>query len=112
MKKVYVAVKAVVLKDNRFLIIKRGTNEDVYAEQWDIPGGKVDFGENPTEALKREVMEETGIKVEIIKPLDVWTFFKDGGDTQVIGCCLLTKNLKTLPSLAPFFFRSSLFILP
>ena len=93
MKKVYVAVKAVVLKDNRFLIIKRGTNEDVYAEQWDIPGGKVDFGENPTEALKREVMEETGIKVEIIKPLDVWTFFKDGGDTQVIGITFLCNFL-------------------
>jgi len=89
MKEVYVAVKALIFKDERFLIVKRGSNEDVYAEEWDIPGGKVRFGENPIESLKREVREETGIQINVNKPLDVWTFFKDKSNIQVIGITFL-----------------------
>jgi len=53
-----VSVKALVTdNDGRFLLQKeeRGV--------WDLPGGGLDFGENPTEALKREVQEEIGLEV-------------------------------------------------
>ena len=39
--------------------------EDVYAELWDIPGGKIEYGEKTTDGIKREVFEETGVKMEI-----------------------------------------------
>jgi len=89
MKEVYMAAKALIFIDKKFLIIKRGSNEDVYAEEWDIPGGKVKFGENPIESLKREVKEEAGIQIDVKKPIDIWTFFKNKGKTQVIGVTFL-----------------------
>lgn len=33
--------------------------------KWELPGGKIDFGENPKEAIKREILEETGIRVKV-----------------------------------------------
>lgn len=91
MSEIYVAVKAVVMKDDKFLIIKRNSSEDVYSGEWDIPGGKVMFGEDPLGALKREVKEECGLEIEPIKPIDVWTFFKNNKQTQVIGITFLSK---------------------
>jgi 8-oxo-dGTP diphosphatase len=90
-RKMYVAVKALIEKNGRILLIKRSSKEDVYSNEWDIPGGKLKFGENPVNGLKREVKEETGLEVEVIKPLDVWTFFKNNKKTQVIGITFFTK---------------------
>jgi 8-oxo-dGTP diphosphatase len=33
-------------------------------EKWELPGGKIDFGENPATAVEREVLEETGYRVK------------------------------------------------
>lgn len=45
----------------------------------------------PEEALKREVREETGLDVEILQPLRIWSFFKNNGKTQVVGATMLCK---------------------
>jgi 8-oxo-dGTP diphosphatase len=91
MKEMYVALKALIVKNGKILIIKRSSKEDVFANEWDFPGGRLKFGENPIDGLKREVLEETGLKIKIIKPISVWTFFKNNGKTQVIGITFLAK---------------------
>lgn len=53
---------------NRFILIKKGKGP--YKGRWDLPGGKIDFGETPKEALIREIMEETGLKVRSAKLID------------------------------------------
>jgi 8-oxo-dGTP diphosphatase len=92
MNKIYPALKAIVVKNGKILILKRSSKEDCFQEMWDIPGGRINFGEEPEEALRREVKEETGLEIEVIKPVRVWTFFKDNGRTQVIGITLLCKH--------------------
>jgi len=91
MKEMYVALKALIVKNGKILIIKRSSKEDVFANEWDLPGGKLKFGENPVNGLKREVFEETGLKIKIVKPISVWTFFKNSGKTQVIGITFLAR---------------------
>lgn len=51
---------------NQFLISQRfePTIKDAHMK-WDFVGGKIEFGETPEEALKREVMEETGLDVKV-----------------------------------------------
>ena len=76
MHKIYLALKAVIEKGGRFMILKRSEKEDISQGEWDLPGGAVEFGEEPIKALKREVKEECGIEIEVIKPVRLWTFTK------------------------------------
>jgi len=93
MKKIYPALKAIVAKEGKILIIKRGPDEDCSKNEWDIPGGKFDFGETPLKCLKREVKEETNLEIyDDFQPVRVWSFFKNNGKTQVIGITVLCKH--------------------
>jgi 8-oxo-dGTP diphosphatase len=91
MREIYVALNALIIIYGKFLIIKISSKEDVYKNEWDLPGGKLKFGENPVNGLKREVFEETDLNIKIVKPISVWTFFKNSGKTQAIGITFLAK---------------------
>lgn len=72
------AVTVGVLADaaDDVLIVQRADDEDTYPGMWQTPGGKVDLGEAPDDALEREYWEETGLDVEAVEPLTVrhyWT---------------------------------------
>lgn len=60
------AVKAVIVDDEgRSLLIRRSRANRNFVGQWEWPGGKSDPGEAFDVALKREVLEESGLEVEI-----------------------------------------------
>src|SRR5262249_44317514 len=60
----FVAVSAAIIRDGRVLIVRRARPpaEGIYT----LPGGVVEAGETLTEAVKREIMEETGLNIEPI----------------------------------------------
>jgi len=58
-----VGVGAIVLHESRVLLVKRGQAPGLGL--WSVPGGLVDLGETTVEAARREVEEETGLKVRI-----------------------------------------------
>jgi len=61
-----VGVGAVVFKGNTVLLVRRG-KEPAYGE-WSLPGGLAELGETLEQALRREILEETGIRV-LVKDL-------------------------------------------
>lgn len=58
-----VGVGAVIVEDGQILLVQRG--RDPGKGLWAVPGGKVDRGEPLRSAVRREVLEETGLDVEI-----------------------------------------------
>lgn len=64
---VQVVVLAVIQKNDTFLFTLRLDGESVNNGKWQLPGGGLEFAETPEEALHREVREELGIEVNIIK---------------------------------------------
>ena len=59
-----VAAYAVVLRDDRILLARLAPYL-VEDERWTLPGGGIDFGEDPRDAVVREVHEETGLDVQV-----------------------------------------------
>ena len=52
------------------MLIKRTTEARGDYYHWEFPGGRLEFGESPMQALKREINEETGLKVNTIKCME------------------------------------------
>ena len=69
-----IVVSGFLRKGNSVLVIKRSANERFFKEHYEIPGGKVDFGEDPSAALQREFMEETGLKIKVKKPFQTFAY--------------------------------------
>ncbi len=84
-----IAVKAFIVKDQKALLIKRRPNDVHSPGRWDIPGGRLELGENPLEGVKRECKEEVGLDIEIVMPADVQHFVRDDGQriTMIIFLC-------------------------
>lgn len=57
-------VGAALLRDGRVLAARR-TSPPATAGRWEFPGGKVDPGESPEQALVREIAEELGCTIEV-----------------------------------------------
>ena len=72
-----IGVGAVIFRGDDVLIIKRG--KAPFLGQWSIPGGGLEFGEKVTDAVIREVREETGLKVKLIGLLDVFDAIPEAG---------------------------------
>jgi 8-oxo-dGTP diphosphatase len=64
-----VAVVLLVDQGGRILMQHRDANAHVSPNQWSFPGGKIEPGETPDEAARREVLEETGLVVAEVEPL-------------------------------------------
>ena len=56
-------------KDKNILIIKRSANDRKDPNKWEIPGGKLDKGEDLISSKNREVKEETGLTIQQINPM-------------------------------------------
>jgi len=66
------AVRAVVLDDKgRCLLLRRSPNNKTNIGRWELPGGKVEPGEDFVQALKREVKEEAGVNISITKAVGI-----------------------------------------
>ena len=59
------AVVAAVIRLNGLILIGQRPMESRHGMKWEFPGGKVEPGEAPREALQRELREELGIEAEI-----------------------------------------------
>jgi 8-oxo-dGTP diphosphatase len=76
-----VGVGAVVIKDGKVLLVKRGV--DPNKGLWAIPGGSLKVGETLQEGAEREIMEETGITIRAKEPVYSFDFFERDGDGRV-----------------------------
>ena len=68
MKLQFVTTKALFCQDGKVFMLKDRTGN------WELPGGRIDFGEQPKEALKREIGEELDINdAKIGDFIDAWS---------------------------------------
>jgi 8-oxo-dGTP diphosphatase len=71
-------VAAVIEREGRILICRRRANQR-HALQWEFPGGKVEPGETPAQALARELEEELGVRGACGQQIAGYEFAYPGG---------------------------------
>lgn len=74
MKTIHLAGCIMQNREGHILLLHRNT---VKRTQWEIPGGKIEEGENPAQTAEREVEEELGVKVKVQDELDTKAFQED-----------------------------------
>jgi len=67
-KNIIKVVAAVIEKDTKILCAQRKAGQFL-SNKWEFPGGKIEPGELPVDALKREIREELNCDIEMLKPL-------------------------------------------
>lgn len=63
-----IRVTAVLIENSKILLVKQAVSQD---RNWSLPGGRVERGELLSEAIEREMKEETGLDIEIKRLLYV-----------------------------------------
>lgn len=101
-RQITVVVGLIRNNDGRILLQKRidPLIPDAH-EKWEFPGGRIDFGESPTEALERECKEEIGCDITVLHLLPavhspIWTR-TDNKSQQVFVLCYEARIINGTP---------------
>ena len=76
-------VAALIVKDEKILVCQR-TRYQTMPLKWEFPGGKIEEGEQPRDALRRELEEELGIDAQIGEEVSrIRHDYKNGGSVEL-----------------------------
>ncbi len=93
-----ISVKAAIIDDDGRILLLREKDGS-----WELPGGGLEHGEDPKEALTREIAEETGMSVEWMseKPAAFWSINKDVGSPILKWFAFLMYEAKVTGEFRP-----------
>jgi 8-oxo-dGTP diphosphatase len=85
-----VSVGGFLLREGKTLILRRSDREELFAGYFEIPGGKVEFGDDPARTAEREFSEETGLTATARKPYFILSYVLE--NTQRIEIVFLMES--------------------
>ncbi|MGH3376635.1 MAG: NUDIX domain-containing protein [Actinoallomurus sp.] len=74
MPRIEFAQKAVITNGVKFLLVRKSVDDPYSPGQWEFPGGRMKESDDLDEHIRREVLEETGFRVEPGQPIDMWSW--------------------------------------
>jgi len=91
-------VTAAVVFDGEKILITRRPDDKLHPGLWEFPGGKVDPGEGPEEALCREIREELAVDVQVLEIFEVVFHRYDWGPVLILAysCRLLSMAIQDI----------------
>jgi 8-oxo-dGTP diphosphatase len=95
-RRTIVVAAGVVIEEGRVLLSQRKKGAHL-AGAWEFPGGKVDEGEDPRDALRRELREELGLAVDVGDVLEVTFHRYADAERTVLLLFFLATRVKGSP---------------
>lgn len=79
------AVRAVIRKNSKTLLVRRANGRQTILNKYELPGGKIHYGEQPEDALARYLKDDAGITIQTAQLFDVLTYIDhDDRDMQYV----------------------------
>jgi len=99
-KETLVVTGAIIPHMGRVLMARRHYTSRFEPGKWEFPGGKVDFGEHPADAIKREIKEELGVDISVDRLYDIsnHVYSDEKGQRHVILMFYLCRIISGAPS--------------
>lgn len=95
-----IAVRAIIKKDAKTLIVRRAAGRDSILGKYELPGGKLHYGEQPEDALARLVHADLGVVMNTAQLFDVLTYIDhDDRDIQYVFILYLVSLAESRISL-------------
>lgn len=94
-----ISIKGIVFDDEKVWLRKNQRRE------WELPGGKLDEGEQPEETAVREMREELGFEVEAITPVQVYLHTVKESIDESRGVLVVSYFCKLLKKTGEFEFE-------
>lgn len=80
-----ISIRAIVKKDGKVLLLRRATGRPTILGKYELPGGRVQYLEQPEDALRRILHEDAGIHTQTVQLYDAVTYIdRDDRDIQYI----------------------------
>lgn len=95
-----IVVCGIIVRDGKVLIARRAKTKQTFPDRFELLGGHLDPGEQPVQALEREILEELEVKVHVGQLVDAFTYESEGV-LKVELCYLCTLDPEVEPTLHP-----------
>ncbi|MBL9181194.1 MAG: NUDIX hydrolase [Verrucomicrobiaceae bacterium] len=94
---IYFAQKAFVVDSGKLLMVQKSADDPIQPQKWEVPGGRMDEGEDLDSHIKREVFEETGVHVRPGSAFYVWQWnIPSKTDQQKLDTVIAVARIATL----------------
>ena len=90
-----VVVSGALVHQGRILIVKRSRNEHLFPGYYELPGGKLEYGEDPMAGLIREFQEETNLIINPFAPIRTFSYFNTDQTKHYIEIVYLVDLAET-----------------
>lgn len=99
-----IAVRALIRNDKKTLLLKRAAGRETILGKYELPGGKLQYGEQPEDALRRYLKDDAGLTMQAAQLFDVMTYIDhDDRDIQytfilyLVGVANGARDVKVSP---------------
>ena len=80
-----ISVRAIVREDDKTLLLRRANGRQTILGQFELPGGKLAYGEQPEDALRRYLHDDAGLHIQTAQLFDAVTYIdRDDRDMQYV----------------------------
>ncbi len=87
-----ISAYGLIMQDARILLCRISGQLPNDAGFWTLPGGGIDFGEDPADAMVREVREETGLIVRPLETAGIDSFYAKEGEREFHGIRIIYRT--------------------
>ncbi len=78
-----ISVRAIIRQDDRILLLRRANGRQTILGQYELPGGKIAYGEQPEDTLRRYLHDDAGLHIQEAQLFDTVTYIdRDDRDIQ------------------------------